>query len=488
MSVLSITINTHLKVKTKPKDIVRSSKEMPFTITKQIDINFRNYALYVLEHRGIPSFYDALTNVQRVILMNAPKTFNKTISLVGACISNGYHHGDASLQGAINKLARPFACGERMLIGDGYFGTSVNPEASAARYTSVKINPVINDILNKHMVLNKRNEDDQWEWLKTEVPIGLLTSIMGIAVGYKTTMLPRKLEEIVLHLNGKKANLNPYFQNFTGKISQYETSSKSWLIEGVIASDDKAKTVHITEIPPLMKYDNFVKKLAKYAEGQAEFSMENSSKVNIDITLKYKGGVTWEEFKDRVSKMTKMLATETMVFVKDGSVIEYQDITDYLNEFIAHKEYVKLQQAIYDIDVYTEELAYLKAKIEYLKYMLAAKRKEPEIQAFLTKFPARTSSRLERTLLRDLNPETIKRTEELVREELKKIQLEQKTMDNLQKSWEKLILSIPKRSKSSMSRSVDLLFDEEIDGIEVLKVRDTEDIFAPEEEEAEIED
>jgi DNA gyrase/topoisomerase IV subunit A len=419
--------------------------------------------------------------------MNAPKTFNKTISLVGACISNGYHHGDASLQGAINKLARPFACGERMMIGDGYFGTSVNPEASAARYTSVKINPIINDILGKHMILNKKNEDDQWEWLKTEIPVGLLTSIMGIAVGYKTTMLPRKLEEIVLHLDGKKANLNPYFQNFNGNISQYETSSKSWLIEGVYTVDDKAKTIHITEIPPLMKYDNFVKKLAKYAEGsQADFSMENSSKVTIDITLKYKSGVTWEEFKDRVGKMTKMLATETMVFVKDGSVIEYQDITDYLNEFKAHREFVKLQQAIYDIDIYTEELAFLKAKIEYLKFMLASKRKEPEIQAFLSKFPSRTSSRLDRTLLRDLSPETIKRTEELVREEIKKIQTEQKLKDSLQKSWEKLMLSIPKRSKSSMNKSVDLLFDEEIDGIEVLKVK--EDIFAEELETEELED
>ena len=79
--------------KEQPK-FQRNTRETPITITKQIDINFRNYALYVLEHRGIPGFYDALTNVQRVILMNAPKSYNKTISLVGSCISDGYHHGD----------------------------------------------------------------------------------------------------------------------------------------------------------------------------------------------------------------------------------------------------------------------------------------------------------------------------------------------------------------------------------------------------------
>ena len=34
------------------------SKVYPLSISRQIDTNFRNYALYVLENRGIPSFYD----------------------------------------------------------------------------------------------------------------------------------------------------------------------------------------------------------------------------------------------------------------------------------------------------------------------------------------------------------------------------------------------------------------------------------------------
>lgn len=70
------------------------TKNFTLPISRQIDVNFRNYALYVLESRGIPNFYDALTNVQRIILQNAPTSFNKTISLVGSCISGGYHHGD----------------------------------------------------------------------------------------------------------------------------------------------------------------------------------------------------------------------------------------------------------------------------------------------------------------------------------------------------------------------------------------------------------
>ena len=128
-------------------------------ISKQINTNFRNYALYVLENRGIPSFYDALTNVQRFILVNAPSSFHKTISVVGSCISDGYHHGDKSLTGAVNKLARPFGCSEQLLLGDGFFGTPVQQEPSAARYTSVKIAPVISEMMRKNAFLNTRNDE-----------------------------------------------------------------------------------------------------------------------------------------------------------------------------------------------------------------------------------------------------------------------------------------------------------------------------------------
>jgi len=457
----------------------RNVKENPLSISKQIDINFRNYALYVLEHRGIPSFYDALTNVQRVSLMNAPKTYSKTISLVGACISNGYHHGDKSLSGAIKKLARPFGCGEQLLMGDGYFGTPVNPEASAARYTSVKINPIINEMLSKYMVLNKKNDDDQWEWLRTELPVGLLTTVVGIAVGYRSTVLPRKAEEIQKFLDGKKANLNPYFKGFSGKVEAYNGLKKTWLIEGVMKVDDFLKTIHITELPPLMKYDSFIKKLSRFSESNIDFSIQNDSSDNVDITLRLKNGTTWHDFKERVQKMVKMIVTETLVFVKDSSVIEYSDIADFLTEYTVHREAVRLEKSVYDLGVYNDELDFLKAKLEYLKFMLAKKRNDVEIETFLSAFVSRTKTRLERILLKDLSDEVLKKTAALIQEMIKTIATEEATKASLEKSLEKLKLETPVYSKSTKnSRSVDLFMGEEseMDGIEVFTGEDEEEI------------
>ena len=461
------------------KEKERTIREFTFGITRQIDVNFRNYALYVLENRGIPNFYDGLTNVQRISLMNAPKTFQKTISLVGACISDGYHHGDKSLGGAINKLAKPFSCGEQLLLGDGYFGTPVNTDASAARYTSVKINPIISEILNRYMVLNKKNGDDQWEWLRTEIPVGLLTTVVGLAVGYKSTILPRKLEEIVKFLDGKKATLAPYFKNFTGKISSHLGLKKTWMIEGVIKVDDSAKTIQILELPPLMKYDSFVRKLAKLSESSIDFHVQNDSSDNVDIVLKYRSGGTWEEFKEKIEKSTKMIVTEVLTFVRNNSVIEYSDIVDYLTEFKVHRESVRLERSIYDLGVYNHELEFNKAKVIYLRFMIQKKRSDTEIEVFLSQYTSKIKSRLERIMLRELSSETITKTEALIKEIEKTIKEEELKKASLEASLAQLQKDTPIYSKNTQTgRSVDLFMgeEEEIDGVQV---------FNPEEEEVE---
>lgn len=67
-------------------------------IQDQINSDYRKYALYVIQSRGIPNFYDGLTPVQRLVLEYAPTSFSKTIGVVGSVFQTGlYRHGDASL-------------------------------------------------------------------------------------------------------------------------------------------------------------------------------------------------------------------------------------------------------------------------------------------------------------------------------------------------------------------------------------------------------
>lgn len=454
------------------------SKSYPLPISRQINTNFRNYALYVLENRGIPSFYDGLTNVQRFIVLNSPSTFNKTISLVGSCISDGYHHGDKSLIGAINKLARPFGCSEQILIGDGFFGTPVNHEASAARYTSIKINPVINEMVRKNNFLHTKNDEGGWQPLWIDLPIGLSNTVIGIAVGYKTTILPRNLKDVEKYFNGKIKEVKPYFIGFTGKITRYKGMDKSWLIEGVVNRNDRDKNIKITELPPMMRYAAFLKKLEKLMELYPNTRVINNSSTNVDLTIQYTGKDGWESFADAVVKSSKMLVTETPVFVKDGLVLEYNRIEDYLDDYKYRIANLRVKRAEYYTQVSSEELEFNQAKKLYLEYMLLTKRTEIEIDKFLDTWNkvGNIKRRLESIYLKNLNTQELERTVKKIAELEIELSKNQAELSESIKVLEGMTDSTLAHGRKSAVSNYDLFSDEtEIDGIEVFGLDDTDD-------------
>lgn len=438
------------------KQLERKVKETNFSITNAIDINFRDYAFYVLENRGIPAFQDALTNVQRFILMNSTKTLSGSLSVIGTSINSGYHHGDASISKAINKITKEFGGSETLLIGDGFFGSPVKQEAAAPRYTKVKLNPIISKYLDQYAVLNKKKDESFYDYIRCEIPIGLLTTIVGIGVGYSSTILPRSIKDITDFLNGKKTKLIPSFKNFNGKISLVDGSTKSWLIEGTLEINENLKEIKILELPPLMRYDVFInKKIASMLElGIFQFQLQNDSTENIDLVLKYKGGASWELFKEKIIKMTKMTATENIILIKNSQVIEYNSIHDYLAEFKIQREENRLEKSLYDQNIYSNELEFLKAKKLYLEFMIQKKRSDNEIEVFLQDFISSISVRLTRIYLRDLNPESIKRTELEIKEMSKLLSEETKNSVNLKKSLQQIIDITPVRSKISKTTAL----------------------------------
>ena len=472
------------------------TKSYPLNISRQIDTNFRNYALYVLENRGIPSFYDGLTNVQRFILLNAPTTFNKTISLVGSCISDGYHHGDKSLIGAVNKLARPFGNSEQLILGDGFFGTPINQEASAARYTSAKINPKIHEMIKKSEFLNVKNEDDTWDSLWVDLPIGLTNTIIGIAVGYKTTILPRDLNDIQKFLDGKAKQIIPKFKGFTGKVSRYRGMDKTWLIEGVTERRDFEQIIRVVDLPPLMKYGSFLKKLDSIISStNANVKVTNNSSTNIDISIKLVGQTDlWEKFSDLVEKATKMLVTETPVFVKDGIVLEYEKIEDYINDYRYRLADLKVRRLTHFLNISTEELVFQRCKEKYLMFMLANKGKvykESEIEEFLKDVTKHLSDqigssvkrRLNAILLRSLSDEELVRTRQRITELEAEVEKQKAELNEATVAFSGMEdTSLKRGTQNKSAKSINLFEEEEeIDGIEVFGNNVNEETYDDEE-------
>lgn len=416
------------------------------SITDQINTQYRDYALYVLQSRGIPNFYDSLTPVQRIILENSPATFHKTIGLVGEVIRTGlYHHGDSSLAGAISKLARPFGCSFSILEGDGFFGSPVNPNPSAPRYTSVRINRGVKEIIAQHADLNEQNEEGGHDWLHLEIPVGLLTHIIGIAVGYRTNILPRKLEDIVEFLQGKNKVLKPHFKDFSGKIYKYEDHENVWLLESGFEVNTQKKSVRIFDLPPVMRFDSFMEKIVKKMEHLGvDYKLNNNSQSKCDVTLWFYKSTAAEftSLSQTLKKLTQILVKEDVVFIKDGEVRQFDSVKSYLEEFKFHLEQVKLKRLNRDVQNLVTELEFLEAKLKFLIYMSDSKRKNEEILEFLTQFNKSIFGRLASIQLIKLSTNHIVETQEEIKFIKEKIKETQKDI-KVQESVVKLLRTVP---------------------------------------------
>ena len=441
------------------------------SISDQINHKYREYALYVLQSRGIPNFYDSLTPVQRIILENSPSHFNKTIGLVGEVIRTGlYHHGDSSLSGAISKLARPFGCSYQVLEGDGFFGSPVNPSPSAARYTSVRINSEIKSIVNRHQDLNEKNEEGGHDWLHLEVPVGLLTHVIGIAVGYRSNILPRKLEDIVEYLEGKNKILKPHFRDFTGKIFKFENQENVWLIESGFESNASKRTIRIFD----MRYDSFMEKLInKLSSYGYEFKLNNNSQSKCDVTVWF-SKIQPKEFQsvvDLIKKLTQIIVKEDVVLIKDGGVAQFSSVKEYLDAFKIHLETVRLRRIKKDFENLEYDLEFLEAKLKFLIFMSQKKRTNDEITNFLSQFVSWISSKLSHIQIVKLSSDHIVEIEAEIKR-IKQLIKETKILIKKQESVVKSLGQIKIKSRSASLMPI---------GSEPLKINTDIEIFSPEE-------
>jgi DNA topoisomerase-2 len=395
---------------------------------------------------------------------------------------------NSSMAQAISKLARPFSCSDQILLGDGFFGTPVNPVPSAPRYTQVKISPKYKDIIEKYKDLNIPNEEGGFDWIHVDYPVGISTHIVGIAVGYKSNILPRKPEDIVTYLEGNKTKkLKPYFRGFKGKISKMDSLRSAWLIEGDIEMDLATRTFKINSISPLQRYESFFIRLNSLLERSGiNYKMDNFSTEDVKISIKFR--CTDQEFKDicfLVAKETKQIVTENIVFVRDGSVLEYECIEDYLEDFIVHRELTILKRFERDLLYLQNDLEFLEAKLKFLTFMSDKKRSSDEVNVFLSSYKREISRRLESISLTKLTKdEIIKTSEEIksIKESIKNKIQEIKVQKTKSKGAEKYHASLGRKN----SKTTSLLGDVKEEFHNGIRIFDLEEIEEETEETTEL--
>ena len=137
------------------------------TISEYLDSKYLEYGMYTLEERAIPSVIDGFKPTQRKIIYVADKIWKsgsekplKVFQLGGKIASDAnYHHGDASVNGAIIGMAQKFKNTLPVLDSLGQYGSLRSPSAGAPRYISTRTTKNFRLLYKDFELLEKQYEE-----------------------------------------------------------------------------------------------------------------------------------------------------------------------------------------------------------------------------------------------------------------------------------------------------------------------------------------
>ena len=269
-------------------DINQSSITISDFINKDL-IHFSNYD----NHRSIPSIFDGLKPSTRKIMYCAFKrnlrSEIKVAQLAGYVSEHGsYHHGEASLNGAIINLAQNYVGSNNinLLMPEGQFGSRLcgGSDSAAPRYIHTFLSKITHLLFNKDdQPLLKMTEDDgqvvEPLFYVPILPIILINGTTGIGTGWSSSIPQFNPLDIIHNIrclmdDKPQSNLMPWFRGFIGAI--YKASSNKWITKGRYKIIDNT-TIEITELPIGFWTQNFKELLDMYEKG---YKFENGGNNN----------------------------------------------------------------------------------------------------------------------------------------------------------------------------------------------------------------
>lgn len=295
------------------KDIIPTGHLYEKTVEEVMSTSMLPYSEYVIMDRALPRVEDGLKPVQRRILfdmlelgLTPDKPYKKSARVVGDTLGKFHPHGDSSVYGALVRLAQSFVMGERLIEGQGNFGSIDGDGAAAMRYTECRLTPLALELmkdLEKDTVNFSFNFDDsikEPDYLPGRFPNLFVNGASGIAVGLATNIPTHNLGEMI---DGAIAYIdNP---NITLDEMLNYVKGPDFPTGGTVCASNEMKDAYTTGRGKVVMRANF------------HFEDEKNGKTNIVITempyqvnkaefLKSVSELK-EKFKDELSDITEIL-------------------------------------------------------------------------------------------------------------------------------------------------------------------------------------
>jgi DNA gyrase/topoisomerase IV subunit A len=347
------------------------------SISEFLNTAYRDFALYVLYSRAIPSMIDGFKPGQRKVVWVAGQLARtkkiKTAALSGATVLYaGFHHGDGSLSSAATLMAGQWCNNVPILDGEGNFGSRLVNEAGAPRYTFVKLSPQFDEYFIDNDVLEPSPdpEDKEPRFLLPLIPWVLVNGVSGIAIGYGTKIQPRdpkllakvcadfisgaKTEEQTLALD-----LPPHFEGFTGKV--YKDLKGKWRCQGVFTREGRS-TIRISDLPIGVERESYVTTLQGLLEKEKISDYSDNCSKQFDFAVKVPGAPQKSD-----AEIMKLLSLDHGI----GETIRVIDDSGSLRTFAAANELL-VAFCKYRLSIYPKRLkAWEKRDQERLDLLLS---------------------------------------------------------------------------------------------------------------------
>ena len=358
--------------------------------------------------RSIPNIMDGLKTSLRKILYTAFKrrlTAEIKVAQFSGSVSeiSCYHHGEASLNGAIVGMAQNFVGSNNinLLSPNGQFGTRLQggSDSASERYIHTNlckitrlIYPEADDAILKYL------DDDGTPVEPIHyapiIPMVLVNGSKGIGTGFSTDIMCHNPTDVISYIrcsltDDDKPTLEPYYEGFKGTIAKI--SSSKWLIKGCY-NIINTKEVRVTELPVGLWTDDYKKYIEELIDGgdakkkgKKDICIKDytdmSTDVNVDITLVFHPGKiaelqakSLENDCNALEKLLKLYTTRTTtnmhMFDETEKLRKYETASEIADHYIGVRMSKYVERKQYQIKNLEKDAKLISNKARFISEIL----------------------------------------------------------------------------------------------------------------------
>jgi DNA topoisomerase-2 len=361
------------------------------TISEFLSKEYKEFSLYTIENRAIPSVIDGFKPTHRKVIHVCNDIWKsgtekplKVFQLAGKVAADAfYHHGNASLESSIITMAQGFKNNMSLLDEIGQFGSLRSPEPGAARYIGAKLNKNFRLLYKDFELLEYKEEEGveiEPKFFLPIVPTVLINGSSGIAVGFSSNILNRNPIDIIdacekVIKEKKISDVKPHNNFFTGEYVQDVENHKKWFIRGKVEVVNTT-TVKISELPPSMTYEKYENILDGLIESKVIVSYDDNCKDSIDYTIKFTRESLAQLTEEKLVKLLKLEETETEIFTtldETGKLRIFETSKDIIEYFVNFRLGYYIKRKEYLLDKMRYDLKVLANRGRFIKFILDGK-------------------------------------------------------------------------------------------------------------------